>query len=144
MKQIRKKRVTTWYDRWGGEIAYRTHPGALLAAYTQWARPPTNRAAMSSPEPDVVNVAVMSTKMIDLKTEHVYFYRDGDRWISFGRSDDPDKTIADIKDIWQARWINHEAREPREWIVFGEPTYMLANEMPEESRWQWIEQVAPE
>lgn len=140
----RAKRRETWLTKSGQQISdFGLHPGALLSHYISWQRPAGGYATIPDPEPDTVNVAIMSLRPVNLNLPHVYFVRprmDQRYWISFGRSDDPDLTIKQVKEPWIASWTNPKAAPPRPYRYDQLPVMSLASDIPTGERWRYMEQ----
>jgi len=138
------KKRETWLTKSGQTlIDYGLHPGALLSQYITWQRPAGGYATIPDPEPDTINVAILAKKPVMLDLPHVYFMQpqqDKRFWISFGRSDNPRKTVDGVKDFWIAHWINPTAATPRPYIHQEFQVISLAKDIPAGTRWKYMEQ----
>lgn len=140
MKRPRKTRNTVWYNERGNLIDYTEHPGAVMARYLQWVKPVDGMTTSTGPDPDVVNVGLLSTRPILMDIEHEYFIKPDPKspfWISFGWSENPMRTIACVDEPWMGFWISDKNREPREIKYPTVPDNIMAKNFPKEHRWKY-------
>lgn len=142
----RAKRRETWLTKSGQRIAdYGYHPGALLSQYIAWQRPNGGYATIPDPEPDTINVAILSRSPVNLDLTHTYHYRpsiDPRFWISFGRSDNIKKTIDSVSEPWIAYWTNSNAAQARPYIHQQLPVMSFAKDIPAGERAQYMERFS--
>lgn len=140
MTRIRRRREVFWQDQQQQRLDYRMHPGAVLAQHTAWVKTTGEFSTMLGPEPDVVNVAIMHTKPVELELDHVYYVKHRSTaplWVSFGYSADPQATVAAVKEPWIAKWINPHAQPLREFNFHSPRNVTYACDLPKTDRWRY-------
>lgn len=145
MKKTRTPRRIDWLDRQGNAIPYVLHPGRFLAGVTGWQYNSTAYSTMPGPEPDVVNIAFLSRRPIEIDhLEYGYHARPKitePYWINFGYHSEPLSVVrANWTADWVAYWIKPTHRQPRIWREPTPTTHLFAHEIPSGQRWLVAEQ----
>jgi hypothetical protein len=139
----RARRREIWLDHNGEQLKdFGLHPGAVLSFYIGWQRPTGAWATIPDPEPDTINVAVLSDKPVLLDLPHVYHAQPRTKqgyWISFGRSNNPSETINSLEEPWIASWTNLKANPARVYQHRELPRMTFAKDIPQGQRWQYID-----
>jgi hypothetical protein len=135
MKRQRRRNLAQWRNKWNSAVEYNTHPGSILAKYMEWIKPTDGYANMHGPEPDTINVGVLSPQIIQLGLEHEYYCRQDGMWLSFGWSADPEKTLANITRPYAAVWHSDNTKQPREVKYPLIPDNIMANNIPADENW---------
>lgn len=144
MKRTRTRRPE-WLDRQGKSIPYELHPGRFLAVTEGWQYNTTAYSLMPGPEPDVVNIAFLARRPIEI--EHLdYTYHARPRmtepyWINFGYHSDPLSVVrANWQQQWIGYWIKPTLRQPRIWREPAPESLLYSRDLPQEHRWRFIQQ----